>query len=54
MAVGSLGVNLYADLYGSDKSSEYVPPPDPVPNNALVDDSGNYILYNGDYIIYDL
>jgi hypothetical protein len=22
------------------------------PNNALVDDSGNYILYNGAYILY--
>ena len=44
----SLGVNLYAELYGSDIATEEVLPP----NNALVDDSDNYILYNGAYILY--
>ena len=52
MTTGTLGIQLWAALYG-DASSDYVPPPPP-PDNAVVDDSGNYILYNGNYIIYDL
>ena len=55
MRTGTLGFQLWSSLFG-DSSSEYVPPPppDPVPDNALIDDSGNYILYNGNYIVYDL
>ena len=45
----SLGVNLYAELYGSDIATEEALPP----QNAMIDDSGNYILYNGAYMIYE-
>jgi len=55
MRTGTLGVLLWSALFG-DASSDYVPPPppDPVPDNAMVDDSSNYILYNGDHMVYDL
>jgi len=52
MQIGTLGIHLWSALYG-DSDSDYVPPP-PIPDKAMKDDNGNYILYNGNYMIYDL